>query len=44
MARKTLTTDQGVRVSDYQNSLLAGQRGPAFLQDVYLIEKPEMML
>jgi catalase len=44
MARKTLTTDQGVPVSDNQNSLTAGQRGPAFLQDVHLIEKQEMTL
>ncbi|WP_424028507.1 catalase [Methanoregula sp.] len=44
MAKKTLTTDRGVPVYDYQNSLTAGQRGPALLQDVHLIENQEMML
>ena len=44
MARKTLSTDQSVPVSDNQNSLTAGQHGPAFLQDVHLIEKQEMTL
>lgn len=39
MAKKTLTTDQGVPVADNQNSLTAGQRGPVLLQDVHLIEK-----
>ncbi len=38
-SKKTLTTDQGVPVADNQNSLTAGQRGPALLQDVHLIEK-----
>jgi hypothetical protein len=42
IARKTLSTDQGVPVSDMKNSLTAGQRGSAFLQDVHLIEKEEM--
>lgn len=37
--QKTLTTDQGVPVTDNQNSLTAGQRGPVLLQDVHLIEK-----
>ena len=44
MARKPLTTDQGVPVSDNQNSLTAGQHGLAVLQDVHLIEKQEMTL
>ena len=44
MAKKTLTTDQGVPVADNQNSLTAGQRGPVLLQDVHLIEKQEMTL
>jgi len=44
MAKKTLTTDQGVPVSDNQNFLIAGQRGPALLQDVHMTEKQEMML
>jgi catalase len=44
MAQKTLTTDQGIPVSDNRNSLTAGQRGPALLQDVHFIEKPEMMV
>ena len=39
MAKKTLTTNQGVPVPDNQNSLTAGQRGPVLLQDVQLIEK-----
>jgi catalase len=36
---KHLTTNQGVPVSDNQNSLTAGERGPVLLQDVHLIEK-----
>ncbi|MCK9590933.1 MAG: catalase [Methanoregula sp.] len=39
MAKKILTTNQGVPVTDNQNSLTAGQRGPVLLQDVHLIEK-----
>ncbi len=34
-----LTTNQGVPVSDNQNSLTVGQRGPGLLQDVQLVEK-----
>jgi catalase len=34
-----LTTDQGVPVTDNQNSLSVGERGPVLLQDVHLIEK-----
>lgn len=34
-----LTTNQGVQVSDNQNSLTVGERGPGILQDVHLIEK-----
>lgn len=34
-----LTTNQGVPVSDNQNSLTAGERGLVLLQDVHLIEK-----
>ena len=44
MARKNFTTGQGILVSDNQNSLSAGQRGPVFHYDVHLIEKQEMML
>ncbi len=44
MAKKTLTTNQGVPVSDNQNSLIAGQRGPVLIQDIHRIEKQEMML
>jgi len=44
MVKKTLTTDQGVPVTDNPNSLTAGQRGPALFQDVHLIEKQEMVL
>src|SRR5665648_1263430 len=36
---KKLTTNQGVPVSDNQNSLTVGERGPILLQDVHLIEK-----
>jgi catalase len=36
---KFLTTDQAVPVTDNQNSLTAGQRGPVLLQDVQFIEK-----
>lgn len=39
MEDKHLTTNQGVPVSDNQNSLTAGERGPVLLQDVHLIEK-----
>jgi catalase len=39
MKEKDLTTNQGVPVSDNQNSLTAGERGPVLLQDVHLIEK-----
>lgn len=34
-----LTTSQGIRVSDNQNSLRAGARGPALLEDFILREK-----
>ncbi len=34
-----LTTDQGVRVNDDQNSLKAGERGPSLLDDFHLREK-----
>ena len=36
---ESLTTNQGVRVSDNQNSLKAGLRGPALLEDFVLREK-----
>ncbi|HVP26660.1 MAG TPA: catalase [Candidatus Bathyarchaeia archaeon] len=39
MKDEHLTTNQGVPVSDNQNSLTAGERGPVLLQDVHLIEK-----
>ena len=34
-----LTTDQGVRIADNQNSLKGGQRGPTLLEDFILREK-----
>lgn len=34
-----LTTNQGAPVADNQSSKTAGQRGPALLEDVHLIEK-----
>lgn len=36
---QVLTTNQGVRVADNQNSLKAGLRGPALLEDFILREK-----
>ncbi|MFA5809245.1 MAG: catalase [Thermoleophilia bacterium] len=39
MKDKHLTTNQGTPVSDNQNSLTVGERGPVLLQDVHLIEK-----
>ena len=36
---RTLTTNQGVAVADNQNSLKAGLRGPALLEDFILREK-----
>ncbi|MDP1854118.1 MAG: catalase [Candidatus Omnitrophota bacterium] len=39
MKKKYLTTNQGVPVSDNQNSLTVGRRGPVLLQDVHFIEK-----
>jgi catalase len=44
MAKKTLTTEQGIPVTDNQNSLTAGQRGLVLFQDIHLIEKQEMTL
>ncbi len=38
-AGRTLTTNQGVPVSDNQNSLKAGLRGPTLLEDFILREK-----
>ena len=43
MAKKILTTNPGV-LTDNQNSLAAGQRGPALLEDIHLIKKQEMMV
>jgi len=37
--KKHLTTNQGVPISDNQNSLTVGERGPVLLQDVHFIEK-----
>lgn len=39
MKKGHLTTNQGVPVTDNQNSLSVGERGPVLLQDVHLIEK-----
>ncbi len=38
-SERTLTTNQGVPIADNQNSLKAGYRGPALLQDFILREK-----
>ena len=43
MAKKTLTTNQGVPVAVNQNFLTPGH-GPGALQDVHLIENQEMTL
>ena len=39
MKEKHLTTNQGVPVSDNQNSLTVGERGLVLLRDVHLVEK-----
>jgi catalase len=44
MAGKILTTDPEVPFADKQNSLTAGQHGPALLLNVQLIEKQEMVV
>src|SRR6187399_3007175 len=36
---KFLTTDQGVKINDNNNSLKAGERGPSLLEDFILREK-----
>jgi len=38
-AGKVLTTNQGVRVNDNQNTLKAGDRGPSLLEDFHFREK-----
>jgi catalase len=38
-AGEYLTTNQGVRINDNQNSLSAGERGPSLLEDFILREK-----
>ncbi|MDP1911094.1 MAG: catalase, partial [Hyphomicrobium sp.] len=38
-AKNTLTTNQGVAISDNQNSLKSGARGPTLLEDFVLREK-----
>lgn len=37
--KEALTTNQGVRIADNQNSLKAGERGPTLLEDFILREK-----
>jgi catalase len=39
MKKKHLTTNQGVPITDNQNSLTVGERGPVLLQDVQFVEK-----
>ena len=39
LSQTTLTTDQGIPISDDQNSLRAGVRGPTLLEDFVLREK-----
>ncbi|MGZ5444132.1 MAG: catalase [Thermoanaerobaculia bacterium] len=38
-AGKVLTTNQGVRINDNQNTLKAGDRGPSLLEDFHFREK-----
>src|SRR5688572_32928582 len=38
-AEEFLTTNQGLRINDDQNSLKAGDRGPSLLEDFLLREK-----
>ncbi len=38
-AGKVLTTNQGIRVNDNQNTLRAGERGPSLLEDFHFREK-----
>jgi catalase len=38
-AGKILTTNQGIRVNDNQNTLKAGERGPSLLEDFHFREK-----
>ena len=38
-AREYITTNQGLRINDDQNSLKAGERGPSLLEDFLLREK-----
>src|SRR6188474_1679078 len=38
-AGEFMTTNQGVRINDDQNSLKAGDRGPSLLEDFILREK-----
>ena len=37
--QELITTDQGVRIDDTDNSLRAGERGPTLLEDFHLREK-----
>ncbi|MFF3471656.1 catalase, partial [Bacillus velezensis] len=39
MSSNKLTTSWGAPVGDNQNSMTAGDRGPALIQDVHLLEK-----
>ncbi len=39
MEKKKLTTNAGAPVTDNQNIMTAGERGPALLQDVWYLEK-----
>ena len=43
MAKKFLTTANGVPVADNQNSLTAGERGPIVFEDFHLFEKLAFM-
>ena len=36
---QSLTTNQGIKISDNQNSLKAGERGPTLLEDFIMREK-----
>jgi catalase len=42
-ADEYLTTNQGLRINDDQNSLKAGERGPSLLEDFHLRETITLM-
>ena len=39
-----LTTNQGVRINDDQNSLKAGERGPSLLEDILKVRSVRALI